>query len=138
MEKMSAIRSPRTRKEKREDYIRQEIVAQVHKSTKSNTSSENDYGNSEDNVEFVGKHEENENIEMHTPSVELSIDGESQINSKILSLIESEIKRENNRKTHFTDSRPQSLSFYEDEKMPEELSGRCFGGAGVRLGVWKG
>ncbi|CAH0560271.1 unnamed protein product [Brassicogethes aeneus] len=115
-------RSPRTRREKQQDYVRQETVAQVHKSTKSNTSSEYDYANSEDNGEF--KHEENENIELHTPSV-ISVDGESQINSKILSLIESEIKRDNNstKKSHFTDSRPQSLSFYEDEKIPEELSG---------------
>lgn len=50
------------------------------------------------------------------------MDGESQINSKILSLIETEMKQ-NIKQSHFTESRPQSLSFYEDEKMPEELSG---------------
>lgn len=33
------------------------------------------------------------------------------------------MKRDNNKHTHFSDSRPQSLSFYEDEKIPEELSG---------------
>lgn len=50
------------------------------------------------------------------------MDGESQINSKIVSLIETEMKRDI-KQSHFTESRPQSLSFYEDEKMPEELSG---------------
>lgn len=59
---------------------------------------------------------------VHTPSREISVDGESQINSKILSLIETEMKQ-NIKQSHFTESRPQSLSFYEDEKMPEELSG---------------
>nr|CAI5852355.1 unnamed protein product [Callosobruchus analis] len=33
------------------------------------------------------------------------------------------MKRDINKHSHFTDSRPQSLSFYEDEKIPEELSG---------------
>lgn len=52
------------------------------------------------------------------------MDGETQINTKILSLIETEMKRDINKHSHFTESRPQSLSFYEDEKMPEELSGK--------------
>lgn len=60
---------------------------------------------------------------VHTPSREISVDGESQINSKIISLIETEMKRDINKQSHFTESRPQSLSFYEDEKIPEELSG---------------
>ncbi|XP_076257437.1 uncharacterized protein LOC143194474 isoform X2 [Rhynchophorus ferrugineus] len=116
--------SPRPRKHKqKEDNMKQEIVAQVHKQIKSATSSENDYGNSEDNLE-VSKSDKNENYNvLHTPSREISVDGETQINSKILALIETEMKRDINKHSHFTESRPQSLSFYEDEKMPEELSG---------------
>ncbi|XP_050295370.1 uncharacterized protein LOC126735429 [Anthonomus grandis grandis] len=115
--------SPRPRKHKqRAENMKQEIVVQVHKQIKSTTSSDNDYANSDD-VD-VPKSDKNENYSViHTPSREISVDGESQINSKILSLIETEIKRDQNKHSHFTESRPQSLSFYEDEKMPEELSG---------------
>lgn len=116
--------SPRTRKRKQKDEMKEQIVAQVHKPVISTTSSENDY---EDNVEsnrtYTKYEDKNENISMHTPSREISVDGESQINSKIMTLIESEMRRDINKISHFTDSRPQSLSFYEDEKMPEELSG---------------
>ncbi|XP_023020924.2 uncharacterized protein [Leptinotarsa decemlineata] len=140
---------PKKRKQQHQDEMKEQIVAQVHKPVFSNTSSDNDYGsiqsaNSEDNLESnrtytkfeegrndmtFTKHDimtyedKNENISMHTPSREISVDGESQINSKILSLIETEMRRDINKHSHFTDSRPQSLSFYEDEKVPEELSG---------------
>lgn len=104
--------------------MKEQIVAQVHKPVISTTSSENDY---EDNVEsnrtYTKYEDKNENISMHTPSREISVDGESQITSKIMTLIESEMRRDINKLSHFTDSRPQSLSFYEDEKIPEELSG---------------
>ncbi|XP_048526106.1 uncharacterized protein LOC109535657 isoform X2 [Dendroctonus ponderosae] len=116
--------SPRPRRHKqRAETMKQDIVAQVHKQTKSTTSSDNDYANSEDNLD-VPKSDKNENYSVvHTPSREISVDGETQINSKILSLIETEMKRDINKHSHFTESRPQSLSFYEDEKIPEELSG---------------
>ncbi|KAJ8958089.1 hypothetical protein NQ314_006458 [Rhamnusium bicolor] len=125
---MSTKASPRPRKRKQKEEMKEQIVAQVHKPTKSTTSSENDYTNSEDTLDskktyVKGYEDKNENISMHTPSRDVSVDGETQINSKILSLIETEMKRDINKHSHFTDSRPQSLSFYEDEKMPEELSG---------------
>ncbi|XP_030755063.1 uncharacterized protein LOC115881640 [Sitophilus oryzae] len=106
------------------DNMKQEIVAQVHKQIKSATSSsDNDYANSEDNLD-ISKSDKNENYNVvHTPSREISVDGECQINTKILALIETEMKRDINKHNHFTESRPQSLSFYEDEKIPEELSG---------------
>lgn len=119
--------SPRTGKRKQKHEMKEQIVAQVHKAVISTTSSENDY---EDNVEsnktYTKYEDKNENISMHTPSRDISVDGESQINSKIMTLIETEMKRDINKISHFTDSRPQSLSFYEDEKMPEELSGTVF------------
>lgn len=68
--------------------------------------------------------DKNDNYSVHTPSREISVDGETQISSKILTLIETEMKRDLNKHSHFTDSRPQSLSFYEEEKIPEELSGK--------------
>lgn len=40
--------------------MKQDIVAQVHKQTKSTTSSDNDYANSEDNLD-VPKSDKNEN-----------------------------------------------------------------------------
>ncbi|KAG5870651.1 hypothetical protein JTB14_010569 [Gonioctena quinquepunctata] len=146
---MNTNLSPRPKKRKQQDDKKEQIIAQVHKPVFSNTSSDNDYGsirsaNSEDNVESNRTYtkvedakndrtytkndkaryeDKNENISMHTPSREISVDGESQINSKILSLIETEMRRDINKHSHFTDSRPQSLSFYEDEKIPEELSG---------------
>ncbi|XP_060532414.1 uncharacterized protein LOC132705668 [Cylas formicarius] len=117
--------SPRPRRHKqKEDTKQQEMVAQVHKQIMpTHTSSDNDHVTSEDNVD-VPKSDKNENYSVvHTPSREISVDGDVQINSKILSLIETEMKRDINKHNHFTESRPQSLSFYEDEKLPEELSG---------------
>ncbi|XP_072380441.1 uncharacterized protein [Diabrotica undecimpunctata] len=122
---MNGILSPRAKKRKQKEDMKEQIVAQVHKSVISNPSSDNDYqlSETESNRTYTKYEDKNENISMHTPSREISVDGESQINSKILSLIETEMRRDINRHSHFTDSRPQSLSFYEDEKMPEELSG---------------
>lgn len=112
--KMSTKMSSRPRKHKHKDDMKQETVAQVHKTVKSDTSSDEKNKKNED---------KNDNYSTNTPSRDVSVDEESQINSKILSLIESEMKRDANKHSHFTDSRPQSLSFYEDEKIPEELSG---------------
>ncbi|KAJ3658155.1 hypothetical protein Zmor_009913 [Zophobas morio] len=111
---MSTKMSSRPRKHKHKDDMKQETVAQVHKTVKSDTSSDEKNKKNED---------KNDNYSTNTPSRDVSVDEESQINSKILSLIESEMKRDANKHSHFTDSRPQSLSFYEDEKIPEELSG---------------
>ncbi|XP_008192520.1 transmembrane protein 237 [Tribolium castaneum] len=111
---MSSKMSTRPRKHKHKDDMKQETVVQVHKTVKSDTSSDEKTKLNED---------KNDNYNTNTPSREISVDEESQINSKILSLIESEMKRDANKHSHFTDSRPQSLSFYEDEKAPEELSG---------------
>ena len=109
--------------------MKQEIVAQVHKPTKRDVSSErggekNDYHveGTESNKNYLVE-DKNDNYSVHTPSRDISVDGEAQINSKILNLIETEMRRDINKHSHFTDSRPQSLSFYEEEKMPEELSG---------------
>ncbi|KAH0809985.1 hypothetical protein GEV33_012809 [Tenebrio molitor] len=107
--------STRPRKHKHKEEMKQETVAQVHKTVKSDTSS--------DEKTKPRNEDKNDNYSTNTPSREISVDEESQINSKILSLIESEMKRDANKHSHFTDSRPQSLSFYEDEKIPEELSG---------------
>lgn len=54
--------SPRTRRHKQKplENMKQEIVAQVHKQVKSTTSSDNDYANSEDNLD-VPKSDKNEN-----------------------------------------------------------------------------
>lgn len=54
--------SPRTRRHKQRplENMKQEIVAQVHKQVKSTTSSDNDYANSEDNLD-VPKSDKNEN-----------------------------------------------------------------------------
>lgn len=127
---MNGILSPKTKKHKQnqnqKEDMKEQIVAQVHKSVLSNTNSDNDYANNsetESNRTYTKYEDKNENISMHTPSREISVDGETQINSKIMSLIETEMRRDINRHSHFTDSRPQSLSFYEDEKIPEELSG---------------
>lgn len=128
--------SPRTRKHKSKSEMKEQIVAQVHKPVISTTSSENDYDdNVESNRTYTKYEDKNDNISMHTPSREISVDGESQINSKIMSLIETEMKRDINKISHFTDSRPQSLSFYEDEKIPEELSGKLFTDFDPRLNL---
>lgn len=128
---MSLKVSPRPRKSRQKDESKLEIVAQVHKPIKRDISSdievhrnaEQSEGTSESNKTYRLE-DRNENYNVHTPSREISIDGESQINSKILTLIENEMKRDINKHNHFTDSRPQSLSFYEEEKIPEELSGK--------------
>ncbi|XP_056634583.1 uncharacterized protein LOC130443779 [Diorhabda sublineata] len=121
---MNGNLSPIAKNRKHKEEMKEQIVAQVHKTVIS-TNNSDDYQNSEpeSNRTYTKYEDNNENISLHTPSREISVDGESQINSKILSLIETEMKRDINRHSHFTDSRPQSLSFYEDEKMPEELSG---------------
>ncbi|CAG9865344.1 unnamed protein product [Phyllotreta striolata] len=120
---MNGVLSPRPKKRKQpKDDMKEQIVAQVHKSPPS--IGDDDLHNSEStesNRTFTRFEDRNENVQ--TPSREISVDGESQINSKIMSLIETEMRRDINRHSHFTDSRPQSLSFYEDEKVPEELSG---------------
>lgn len=96
----SRLKHNNNHKKTETETMKQEIVAQVHKIVKPDDVARRNDG---------------------TPSREVSVDEESQINSKILSLIETEMKRDKH--SHFTDSRPQSLSFYEDEKIPEELSG---------------
>lgn len=122
---MSVKLSPRPHKHKLNE-MKQEIVVQVHKSGKS-TSSENvipEDNISTNNKTYTKLEDRNENYSLHnTPSRDISVDSETQINSKIISLIETEMKKDINKHSHFTDSRPQSLSFYEDEKVPEELSG---------------
>ncbi|CAH1174125.1 unnamed protein product [Phaedon cochleariae] len=160
----SLLVSPRSKKRKQKDEMKEQIVVQVHKSILSNNGSDTEGGihsasttnSSEDNVNrtytledtkhvessnnrtFIGNYEKKEDEEKKEedkrnendvidvkalPSRDISVDGDSQINSKILSLIETEMKRDINKHSHFTDSRPQSLSFYEDERVPEELSG---------------
>lgn len=121
--------SPRHKKMRQKDELKQEIVAQVHKPNRRDASSDREANRTENSEESSGSNktylleDKNENYSMHTPSREISVDGETQINSKIISLIETEMKRDINKLNHFSDSRPQSLSFYEEEKMPEELSG---------------
>nr|CAH7768480.1 unnamed protein product [Callosobruchus chinensis] len=120
---MSATKiSPRTRKRRFREEMKEQIVAQVHKAVVSNDSTE-ESGPEGNRTYTKNEDTKNENVSIHTPSRDISVDGETQINSKILSLIETEMKRDINKHSHFTDSRPQSLSFYEDEKIPEELSG---------------
>lgn len=118
--------------------MKQEIVAQVHKTPKKEVGSDTDNvinlqetttnGISDSGSDTTNKtykvEDRNDNFSVHTPSRDISVDGETQISSKILTLIETEMKRDLNKHSHFTDSRPQSLSFYEEEKMPEELSGK--------------
>lgn len=119
--------------------MKQEIVAQVHKTPKKEVSSDTENinklsetttnGTTESGSETTTNRtykveDKNDNYSVHTPSRDISVDGETQISSKILTLIETEMKRDLNKHSHFTDSRPQSLSFYEEEKIPEELSGK--------------
>lgn len=126
---MSLKLSPRHKKMRQKEEMKQEIVAQVHKPAKRDVSSDREANKTENSEESSSSNktyfleDRNENYSIHTPSREISVDGESQINSKILTLIESEMKRDINKQNHFSDSRPQSLSFYEEEKIPEELSG---------------
>lgn len=131
----TAVKTPsRPRRQRQKDEMKQDIVAQVHKTIKKEitstpdaenvNNSEHSESSSETNTNRTYKVEDkNDNYSMNTPSREISVDGESQISSKILTLIETEMKRDINKLSHFTDSRPQSLSFYEEEKIPEELSG---------------
>lgn len=136
---MSAKTTSRPRKHRQKDDMKQEIVVQVHKTPKKevNPDTENvnklqettttngvvDSGSDTTNKTYKVE-DRNDNYSVHTPSRDVSVDGETQISSKILTLIETEMKRDLNKHSHFTDSRPQSLSFYEEEKMPEELSGK--------------
>lgn len=126
---MSVVKSPRSLKKKKDEH-KADMVA-VHRAAKREISSDRETFRTEGSEESSGSNRtyikednnRNENYSrQNTPSRDVSVDGESQINSKIITLIESEIKREA-KHTTFSDSRPQSLSFYEEEKMPEELSG---------------
>ncbi|KAF5302240.1 hypothetical protein FQA39_LY10279 [Lamprigera yunnana] len=121
---MSSKVSSRARKQREKNEMKQDIVAQVHKSVKRDQSEEreNNLEDTESKKTFIIE-DKNDNYSLRTPSRDVSVDGESQINSKILNLIETEMRRDINKISHFTDSRPQSLSFYEEEKIPEELSG---------------
>lgn len=127
---MSLKMSPLPRKPRQNDEINPEMLAPVHRSAKgercldreSKKNLENSDDGSDSNRTYILE-DKNENFTIRTPSREISVDGEAQINSKILALIESEMKRDVKKSSHFSDSRPQSLSFYEEEKMPEELSG---------------
>ncbi|KAK4886885.1 hypothetical protein RN001_003156 [Aquatica leii] len=121
---MSAKVLSRTRKQKQKDEMKQDIVAQVHKSVKRDQSEEreNNIEETESKKNFILE-DKNDNYSLRTPSRDVSVDGEAQINTKIINLIETEMKRDITKVSHFTDSRPQSLSFYEEEKIPEELSG---------------
>ncbi|XP_017779934.1 PREDICTED: uncharacterized protein LOC108565150 [Nicrophorus vespilloides] len=114
----------RTIKRHSED-MKSEIVVQVHKSSKREVSSDRETLKTEGSEESSGSNKtyvKDDGGGIDAVSREVSVDGESQINSKIISLIEAEMKRDVRHAT-FSDSRPQSLSFYEEEKMPEELSG---------------
>lgn len=136
---MSTKTTSRPRKHRQKEEMKQEIVAQVHKTPKKEVSPDTENVNkpepitngTESGSETTSNRtykveDKNDNYSVHTPSREISVDGETQISSKILTLIETEMKRDLNKHSHFTDSRPQSLSFYEEEKMPEELSGKIF------------
>lgn len=127
---MNAKAITRPRKPRPKDEMKQEIVAQVHKILKREQSVERENINKIEQTEESSESQKtfiledrNENYTLRTPSRDVSVDGETQINSKILNLIETEMRRDINKHSHFTDSRPQSLSFYEEEKIPEELSG---------------
>lgn len=120
----------KSKKSRQKDEIKQEIVAQVHKPVKQDLGSDRETqkaDNSDDSSKINKNYlveDNNENYTVSTTPVrDVSDDGDVHINSKILNLIESEMRRDSNKQSHFTDSRPQSLSFYEEEKMPEELSG---------------
>ncbi|KAF5292512.1 hypothetical protein FQR65_LT01658 [Abscondita terminalis] len=121
---MSSKILSRTRKQRQKDEMKQDIVAQVHKSVKRDQSEEreNNIEDTEPKKAYILE-DKNDNYSLRTPSRDVSVDGEAQINTKIINLIETEMKRDINKISHFTDSRPQSLSFYEEEKIPEELSG---------------
>lgn len=117
-------------KTRHDEIVIQDTVAQVHKPTirdvssdreTQRTTTEGSETSSCSNKTFIPD-EKNEKYSItQTPSV----DEDTQISTKIMNLIESEMKRDikKNNTSHFTDSRPQSLSFYEEEKLPEELSG---------------
>ncbi|KAI4462541.1 transmembrane protein [Holotrichia oblita] len=120
----------KSKKSRQKEEIKQEIVAQVHKPVKQDLGSDRETqkaDNSDDSTKINKNYlveDNNENYTVSTTPVrDVSDDGDVHINSKILNLIESEMRRDSNKQSHFTDSRPQSLSFYEEEKMPEELSG---------------
>lgn len=124
---------PKEHKRKRtKEETKQDNVVPVHKAVKSDNlssecqvESELEENLSESNKTFIYE-DKNDNIQ--PISRDISIDTGLQINSKIengiIGFMETEIKKEKSKYSHFTDSRPQSLSFYEEEKAPEELSGQ--------------
>ncbi|XP_022913502.2 transmembrane protein 237 [Onthophagus taurus] len=112
----------RSKKLRSKDEIVQEIVPQVHKPTRRDTSSDRDTQRtdySEESLESNKNYLTEDKNENYTSSKELT-DSETHKNSN---KTDSDSKKDSNKHSHFTDSRPQSLSFYEDEKIPEELSG---------------
>nr|CAH7751615.1 unnamed protein product [Callosobruchus chinensis] len=110
---------PRTRKRRFREEMKEQIVAQVHKAVVSNDSTE-ESGPEGNRTYTKNEDTKNEMSALYTEQGHFC-GWRDPINSKILSLIETEMKRDINKHSHFTDSRPQSLSFYEDEKIPEEL-----------------
>lgn len=128
---------PKEHKRKRtKEDTKPDNVVPVHKTVKSDNNlsdcqveSEIEESlqnlSSESNKTFIYE-DKNDNIQ--PISRDISIDTGLQINSKIengiIGFMEAEIKKEKSKYSHFTDSRPQSLSFYEEEKAPEELSGQ--------------
>lgn len=145
--KMSTKSSPKPRPRKRQskDEIISETVAPVHKPIKKeiNQTESVQLSNitenkpeietsSESNRTFILEERANVNANLNKQNSfinrDISIESEIQINTKIekgiIGFMETEIKKEKSKYTHFTDSRPQSLSFYEEEKAPEELSGQ--------------
>lgn len=119
------------RKRLTKEETKHEPVVPVHKTVKSdnNLSDCQLEGEIEESTEsnrtFIYE-DKNDNIQ--SISRDVSIDTGLQINSKIengiIGFMEAEMKKEKSKYSHFTDSRPQSLSFYEEEKAPEELSGQ--------------
>lgn len=132
---------PRSRKRQTKDEIIHETVAPVHKPIKNEINQtdtvqltngiENKIereSSSESNKTFTVVEDKNDKINIQTLCRDTSCESELMINSKIergiIGFMETEIKKEKSKYNHFTDSRPQSLSFYEEEKAPEELSGQ--------------
>lgn len=120
----------KTKKSRQKDESKQEMVAQVHKLVKQDVGVDRESQRTEYSDDGIKSNknylveDKNENYTVSTTPVrDVSDDSDVHINSKILNLIESEMRRDTNKQSHFTDSRPQSLSFYEEEKIPEELSG---------------
>lgn len=130
---------PRPRKRQSKDELISETVAPVHKPIKNEINHTESVQlenkpeietSSESNRTFILEDRTNVNLNKQNSFInrDISIESELQINTKIekgiIGFMETEIKKEKSKYTHFTDSRPQSLSFYEEEKAPEELSGQ--------------